>query len=73
MANEKIYAKGFYGKQPRSGAPDFVKGTISIKVTDAVEWLKENENEKGYVNLDILEAKESKLNLVLNNYKPKED
>ena len=73
MANEKVYAKGFYGNKARQGAPEFVKGSISIKTSDAIEWLKANTNDKGYVNLDILEGKEDKLTICLNTYKPKQD
>lgn len=72
MADKKL-AKGFYGKQPRQGAPTFVKGSISIKIDDALTWLKENANDKGYVNLDILEGKEGKLTICLNEYQPKGD
>lgn len=65
---DKIFAKGFYGNKPRAAAPSFIKGSISIKTADAIEFLKEHTNEKGYVNLDILEGKENKLNIVLNTY-----
>jgi hypothetical protein len=71
MADKK-FAKGFYGKQPRQSAPSFVKGTISIKLDDAIEWLEANVNEKGYINLDILDGKEDKLTICLNEYKPKQ-
>ena len=70
MADKK-FAKGFYGKQPRQGAPDYVLGSISIKTEDAIQWLQDNTNSKGYVNLDILKGKEDKLNISLNEYVPK--
>ncbi len=31
---EKVFAEGFIFKRPREGAPDFVKGNISIKVDE---------------------------------------
>jgi len=71
MANKK-FANGFYGKQPRQNAPSFVKGTIDIEVEEAIQWLKANVNEKGYVKLDILQGKEDMLNIYLNEYKPKQ-
>ena len=73
MANEKVYAKGFYGKLPRQGAPDYVLGSLNIKVEDAITFLKENANSGGYVNLDILKQKkdETALSLVLNTFEPK--
>jgi len=68
---EKIYAKGLWAKKPISTAPSFVKGSLSIKVTDFIDWLKENENDSGYVNIDLLDKKSDPLsmNAVLNNYK----
>lgn len=68
---EKTYAKGLYGKKPRQGAPDFVLGSISVKVEDFIPFLHANVNEAGYVNIDILSGKEDKLNCVLNEWKPK--
>lgn len=72
---EKTFAKGFYGNKPAQGAPDFVVGRLSLKSEDAIEFIKAHTNEKGYCNIDILEGKEGKLNLVLNTYvsKPKQD
>lgn len=64
-------AKGVYFDRPKAGAPAFVKGRVSIKVTDAIEMLKKYKNEKDYVNLDLLEAKETKkLYFAINEWKP---
>ena len=68
---EKKFAKGFYGKTKRQGAPAFVLGSVSIKVDDAIQWLQENKNDKGYVNLDINEGRDEKLSIFLNDFKPK--
>lgn len=63
-------AKGFFFTKPREGAPDFVRGNISVRVDEAVELLQKFKNEKGYVNLDLLKSKDgSKLYLVVNEYK----
>jgi hypothetical protein len=69
---DKVLALGFFGKAPRRGSPSFVKGGISIKVDDAVQFLHEHANEKGYVNIDLLENKNdpSKWNAFLNDWKP---
>jgi hypothetical protein len=48
---EKIFADGFSFKR-NENAPDFVVGRMSIKVEDAVTWLKSNAK-NGWVNLDI--------------------
>lgn len=67
---EKIYPKGIYANKKRDNAPDFVIGGISIKKYDLVEWLEGvEENEKGYINLDMLEGKDGPY-LVVNTWKP---
>lgn len=67
----KIYPKGIYFNKPRDGAPDFVRGSISIKSVDAIKFIEEHTNSSGYVNLDILKG-EKGLYLVLNDYKKEE-
>ncbi len=69
--DEKIFAQGIYFNKPRDGAPDFVKGRIDIKSDDAIAFLTEHTNEKGYVNLDLKESRAGKLYLELNTFKPK--
>ena len=70
---DKIYADGLYGKQPRQGAPDFVVGSISVKLETFIPFLHANVNEKGYVNIQLLKGKEDKLNCLLDTWKPKTD
>ena len=64
------YPKGIYLDEPRQGAPDYVKGKVSIKGEVAIPWIQEKMNEKGYVNLDLLENKEGELYLKVNDWKP---
>jgi len=65
----KRYPSGIFYNDPRENAPDFVKGSISIKKDDALEWLdKEKPNDKGYVNLDLLISRENKPYLTVNEY-----
>ena len=52
MSEEKIFANGFSFKRHEK-APDFVVGNMSIKVDDAIAFLKEQKNEKGWVNLSV--------------------
>jgi hypothetical protein len=68
--DEKIFAQGIYFNKPRDGAPDFVKGRIDIKSDEAIGFITEHTNEKGYVNLDLKESKAGKLYLELNTFKP---
>jgi len=72
METETTLAAGMFFDRPREGAPEFVKGRMSIKVSDALPFLEVNKNEAGYVNLDLLTSKAGKLYLKLNTYKPKD-
>jgi len=68
MANDKTFAGGMFFKLPHSNAPNWVKGSLSIKVEDAIKFLKENVNSEGYVNLDFTESKNGKGCAFLNTY-----
>lgn len=71
MSETAPLAKGIYFDKPREGAPSFVKGRLSIKVTDAIEMLNQYKNDKDYVNLDLLQSKDkTKLYLTVNTWKP---
>lgn len=51
---EKVFADGFSFKR-KDKAPDFVVGRLSLKVDDAVVFLKNN-IKNGWCNLDIKQA-----------------
>jgi len=57
-------------KLPRDGAPDFVKGSISIKVADFVKFLQANEKVGGWVNIDLKVSQGGKAYAELNTYQP---
>lgn len=68
------YPKGIYFDKPRDNAPDFVIGRISIKKEALLEWLNETPaNEKGYINLEVLNGRENKPYIRINDYKSKKD
>jgi len=71
MANqeEKIFADGFSFKR-RENAPDFVVGRISVKVDDAISFLKKNEK-NGWVNLNCNQAKSGSYYMELDTFVPK--
>lgn len=70
MAEETIFGEGFVFKRPREGAKDFVKGSMSVKVDEAIVFLQKHNN-NGWVNLDLLASKDnSKLYFKLNTWKP---
>lgn len=71
MSEKSPLADGVYFDRPREGAPAFVKGKLAINLEKALPLLKQHVNEKGYVYLDLLEAKETKkLYLTVNTWKP---
>ena len=67
---DPIFPKGVLFKKPRDGAPDFIRGHLSFKVDEAVEFLKANEK-NGWVNIDIKKSKEGKTYLQLDTWVPK--
>jgi len=68
--NKNPLAAGFFFDRPREGAPDFVKGKLSIKVETALETLNKYKNDAGYVNLQLLNSKEGKLYLTVDTWQP---
>ncbi len=68
---EKKYATGMFVKRNEK-APEFVICGLSVKTDDFIQFLKENTNEKGYVNLQVLKSKEKgTLYAVLDTFEPK--
>jgi len=68
---EKIFADGFiFKKNPK--APEFVIGRVSIKVEEAIGFLKTNEK-NGWVNLDIKEARSGNHYIELDTFVPSND
>jgi len=69
---ETVFANGFYFDKPREGAPDFVKGKLSIRAEDAITFLTTYKNAKGYVNCQLLKKKDGTgFYFVLDQWEPK--
>ena len=68
MQENKEFVDGLFVKAPRAGAPDFVKGAISIKREELIKWLQSREGD--WVNLDIKESKTAKWYAQVNDWKP---
>lgn len=65
---EVVFLNGFIFKRPRAGAPDFVKGEMSIKVDEAITFLQANAK-NGWINADLLASKDNtKLYFKLNTW-----
>ena len=55
-------------------APEFVVCNLSIKTDDFIQFLEENTNEKGYVNLQVLKGKnKGTFYANIDNFTPKTD
>lgn len=65
--NNKIFAKGIHFKKPAT-APSWVIGQQSFKVSEAIEFLQANQNDAGYVNVDIKINRDGKYYIELNQY-----
>lgn len=69
MTEEKIFADGFSFKRSEN-APDFVVGRLSLKVDDAISFIKKYEK-KGWVNLNVKTARSGNIYVELDTYEPK--
>lgn len=67
---EKVFADGFIFKRNEK-APDFVVGNISVKVEDAVAFLKKHEK-NGWTNLQVKNSQGGKYYIELDTFEPKQ-
>jgi hypothetical protein len=71
MANEKKYAKGIFANEKQTQYGSLMN--IDVKVSEFIEFVKENTNDKGYCKLTVMKAKEGGKNshyVVVNDWKP---
>ena len=68
MSKEKVFADGFIFKT-RENQPDWVVGSMSVKVEDAIVFLKDN-NKNGWVNLNVNTSKSGKKYVELDTFEP---
>ena len=66
---EKVFTDGFIFKR-KENAPEFVVGSQSINVNDAIAFLQANQK-NGWVNLDIKQSKNGKYYCELDTWQPK--
>lgn len=67
--SDVVFPDGIMYSKPNENTPDFVKGRISIRISDAIPFLQANAN-NGWVNLDLLLSKKGSMYLKLNDWKP---
>ena len=68
MSKEKVFADGFLFKT-RENQPDRVVGSMSVKVEDAIVFLKQKAK-NGWVNLNINTSKSGKQYVELDTFEP---
>ena len=66
---EKLFADGFSFKR-NENAPEFVVGRLSVKLDDAVRFMKQHEK-NGWINLNVKKARTGNFYLELDTYTPK--
>jgi hypothetical protein len=68
MEQERTFADGFIIKR-RDNAPEFVIANISVKVDEAITFLKNNQK-NGWVNLNAKKARSGNMYLELDTFEP---
>jgi len=69
MSEDKIFADGFVFKR-NENAPEFVIGRMSIKIEDALAFMREHDK-GGWINLNVKQARSGNYYVELDNYEPK--
>ena len=67
----KIFADGCSFFPPRDNAPSWIKGQLSFRVKDFIEFLEKHKNEKGFVAVDINLSQNGGYYCSLNDWKPR--
>lgn len=65
---EALFLNGLIYKLPRPNAPDFVKGSLSIKREEMIQALSELDDD--WINLDLKVSKQGKAYAQINEWKP---
>ena len=69
--SETQFPKGISFKVPQGNAPDFVKAKVTIKLDEAIAYLKEVQaTGENWLNLDAKVSKQGKAYLSVNTWKP---
>jgi len=66
--DKKYFPKGLYFNEPHERAPDFVKGSVSIKVADFRDYLGKVKGD--WLNIDLKVSKDGKAYAEVNTFKP---
>ena len=69
MSDDKIFPDGLMFKAPREGSPDFVKGSISVKLREFFEFCKAHQD-GDWLNFNVKLSRGGKLYCELDTWKP---
>lgn len=67
--SEKIYVDGLFVDQKETSFGKIDK--ISVQAGKFIAFINQHKNEKGYVNIDLLESRKGGKYAVLNTFQPK--
>lgn len=67
---EKKFVQGLFVKYPHPNAPKFVLAKMAVKVDEFIQYLEENQDDKGWVNLILKESQKGTLYFDLDTWKP---
>lgn len=74
MEKQPNFVSGLYWNDPHPNSPAFIKGKISIKAKEFVDYLRANyDKESGYVNVILKESKNGKYYFELDTWKPNKE
>lgn len=65
---EALFLNGLIFKMPRENAPDFIKGSLSIKREEMIQALSELDDD--WINLDLKVSRQGKSYAQINEWKP---
>ena len=69
MSNIKNFPEGLRFSSPSEKAPEWVKGQISVNVAKFLPWAEANQDERGWINLDLKVSKNGNYYLELNEWR----
>ena len=69
MSTEKVFIEGLIFKAPHANAPAFVKGSLSIKVSEFIAFCQQHQS-NNWLNIDLKESKSGKYYSELNTFVP---
>ena len=73
MSDEIEFVDGVFAKAPHGNAPDFIKGKLSIKLSDFAQYLRDlkaKDPKAEWLNIDIKESQAGKWYVARDNWVP---